>query len=81
MTSEKNVLSELLKRREENISESLKWSIDDINEMIGTYRMALRIANDYDKLNSVAVLTEKIDQLEVVLAQKSKSPESPEAEV
>jgi len=76
MTSEKDILSELLRKREENISKSLKWSIADLNEMIGTYRTALGIANDYDKLNSVAVLTEKISQLEAALAQKSPSPEA-----
>lgn len=74
MASEKGILPELLRKREENIAKSLKWPIEDLREMISTYQTALEIAIDSGELESEAVLKEKINQLEAALSRKVPSP-------
>lgn len=59
----KNILEELLKKRESNILMLSQWSDEDIEEMINRYRQAKGIAFEENKFESYKILEEKLSQV------------------
>jgi hypothetical protein len=59
----KNILQQLLEKREENILLLSKWSDEEIDELLERYREAKEIAYEENRFESYKILEEKISQL------------------
>ena len=59
----KNILEELLKKREANILLLSKWTDEDIKEIAKKYREAKEAAEEENNFESYKILEEKLSQL------------------
>ena len=59
----KDILQELIMKREENILLLSKWSDEDLDELSKNYRSTQEIAYEENRFESYKILTEKLSQL------------------
>lgn len=73
MNSHEDTLKKLTIERESNINKLINWSFDDFTEMLETYKEAKIAASELGDTGSVAILNEKISQLEASLKLKKQN--------
>lgn len=73
MKTNLDVLTKLKAKRSQNITEAQSWANDDALEMIATYKTAKDIAVESDDSEAIAILDEKISQLEEALQLKNQT--------
>lgn len=73
MKSNLDVLAKLKSKRSQNIADVQSWSDDDALEMISTYKTAKDIAVESNDAEAIAILEEKISQLEEALVLKKQN--------
>ncbi len=59
----KNILQQLIKKRQENILLLSKWTDEEIEEMIKRYSEAKETAYEENRFESYKILAEKLSQL------------------
>jgi hypothetical protein len=73
MKKPSNVLALLKAKRKQNISEAKSWSDDEAAEIIATYKKAKSIAAEENDEDGVAILVEKISQVEEAILLKRRA--------
>ena len=73
MKNSLDVLSKLKSQRAHNISKTMAWVEDDFKEMMTTYQTAKEIAIDANDVEAVAILDEKLSQLNEAMRVKNNN--------
>ena len=73
MLNTDKVLAQLKLAKPANVASALKWSDEDIREMMDTYLKTKEMAKETGNLSLLMIAEEKISQLEAAIELKNKS--------
>ncbi len=74
MAKKIDVLTQLKNMRSKNLVTMSEWSIEDFQEMLATYQQAKAIALEANEGESIAILDEKLSQVNEAYSLKGLTP-------